>query len=189
VKKFVLALCALLFLLPATVFASLPDVPVGYAVLDQAGVLSPETRAHLVERNQLLFELTGGEVRFLVVDYLPRGFADLEAYAVAVFEHWGIGDRNRENGVLVVLGVREEPRRFWITTGTGLHAGLPRSALNELTESYFLSAYDAGAYDQAVQGLFAALVEQSLSSQEALALFQHGKYIPAAGNLHLLAHD
>ncbi|HRI16331.1 MAG TPA: TPM domain-containing protein [Verrucomicrobiota bacterium] len=100
---------------------ALPPAPANF-VTDRAGVLSAETVQQL---NHQLAELEGSDSTQIVVwiePALPAGAA-LEDYTHRLFEAWKIGQRNRNNGVL--LAIFPTDRRMRIETGYGLEGALP----------------------------------------------------------------
>jgi len=155
-KKLSIAIIAvLIFVLPITVFAAnLPDPPENYAVLDQAGVLSPTTIQYLANSNDDLFYYTGGDVRFLITDFLPMG-QEIADYTLEVFNYWGVGSEQNNNGVLVVMSVVEG--EYWITVGTGLAQQMSRSYLENVVSTHFSPYFADGNYDMAVRNLFDVL--------------------------------
>ena len=151
-KKFNIVI--LIFIMIFMLGASLPDEPQNYAVLDQAGVLSPTTIDYLVNRNNELFDLTGGDVRFLITDFIPMGY-EIADYTLAVFNHWGVGSADRNNGVLVVIAIGTMD--FWVTAGSGLSQQMSASYLQNVTADYFDPYFTVGNHDMAVRNLFDAL--------------------------------
>ena len=152
-KKLILLMVVSLFLMAA----SLPDIPANEAVLDNAGVLSPTTVQHLVNSNDELFNLTGGEVFFYIMDFLPMG-VEIQDYTLDVFNHWGIGDEVNNNGILVTIAVGTGD--FWITVGEGLANTMSRSQLVQITDAFFMAAFEAEDYDAAVRNLHDALANR-----------------------------
>ena len=144
------ALTALLLLLAAVVpvFGSaVPDKPgeVLY-VVDTAEVISPATEAAITAKGNALFALTGAQITVLTV--ADADLFDLEEYAYEIFNRWGIGSSERNNGVLLVMNTATED--YWITAGYGiddiLNANYLQTALDKYLEPDFAKAdYDAGA--------------------------------------------
>jgi len=144
----------LMILFPATVFANLPNEPDNYAVLDQAGVLSADTIRYLVTNNDDLHYYTGGEVRFLISDFLPMG-VEIADFTRDVFNHWGIGDEGRNNGILVVFTIGDG--QYHINVGSGLDQHMRASYLESVLTDNFLPYFNEGNYDMAVRSLFGVL--------------------------------
>lgn len=67
------------------------EPPAARYVADEADVLSSETEQYIIDKNQSLFENTGGEIVVVSVDFMDG--MDAADYAMAVAESWGgIGD-------------------------------------------------------------------------------------------------
>ncbi|TLM61394.1 MAG: TPM domain-containing protein, partial [Deltaproteobacteria bacterium] len=103
-----LRLCLLLAALLTGAAGALaaPPVPAarGY-VNDYAGLLSPETRAQ-VERFLADFRRSDStQIAVLTVPSLEG--EDLEGYAIRVAQGWGIGEKGRDNGALLLVAKEE----------------------------------------------------------------------------------
>lgn len=92
---------------------------VGY-VNDRAGVFDDASRARLEGFLDQVRQKTGAQFALLVVDSVapetPAG------YKVRVFQAWGIGDRERDDGLLMLVALGE--RRVEFETGYGLEGAL-----------------------------------------------------------------
>ena len=119
VLVFVLSLAALA---PAAfAAASLPTLPSGQCVVDDAGVLSSSTVQAITDLNaQLESSCNGAQIGVLTVDY--TGNYSTEDYATEAFNTWGIGSASENNGVLILL-VMESPLYddgdYYVTYGDG----------------------------------------------------------------------
>ena len=95
-------------------------------VADEADVLSSETEQYIIDKNQSLFEDTGGEIVVVSVDFMDG--MDAADYAMAVAESWGgIGDESLNNGFLLVYAVGEN--KVWAMAGSGIEDALPASKI------------------------------------------------------------
>ena len=120
VLVFVLSLAALAP--AASAAASLPALPSGQCVVDDAGVLSSSTVQAITDLNaQLESSCNGARIGVLTVDY--TGNYSTEDYATEAFNTWGIGSASENNGVLILL-VMESPLYddgdYYVTYGDGL---------------------------------------------------------------------
>jgi uncharacterized protein len=89
-------------------------------VVDEAGVLSPEETRGL-EQFLADFEVrTSNQIAVLTVTSL--GGTAIEDYAIEVARTWALGDRERDNGVLLLVAVQD--RRIRIEVGLGLQGAL-----------------------------------------------------------------
>ncbi len=120
-------------------------------VADEADVLSSETEQYIIDKNQSLFEDTGGEIVVVSVDFMDG--MDAADYAMAVAESWGgIGDESLNNGFLLVYAVGEN--KVWAMAGSGIEDALPASKIEGWLEADFYGGYDAGEYDSATRAFF-----------------------------------
>jgi uncharacterized protein len=145
----------LLVLLVAPAFALQVDAlldrlsPSGY-VNDFAGVMSPEVgtvEALLTELNQK----TGAEVAVVTVDSLEGG--DINDFATRLFERWGIGSADQDDGVLIVAAIGD--RRVWIEVGYGLEGLIPDGRAGRILDE---SVIPYVAQDDYASGLTAGAV-------------------------------
>ena len=102
VLVFVLSLAALAP--AASAAASLPALPSGQCVVDDAGVLSSTTVQTITDLNaQLQANCKGATIGVLTVDY--TGSCTTEEYALQAANAWGIGSSTGNNGVLILLSL------------------------------------------------------------------------------------
>jgi uncharacterized protein len=118
-----LALCLILFLtLPLLLFSE-PVAqlkPSGY-VNDFAHVLDANTAAQLNDLALQVDEKAHAQIAVVTVNSLDG--APIEDYAVNLFKQWGIGDKNTNRGVLILLAVKDH--RYRTEVGYGLEPILP----------------------------------------------------------------
>jgi len=106
-------LCALLVAGAAQAYK--PPLPQGW-VTDTAGKLSPPDRAFLDERLRA-FEKENGAQVFVFIPASLNG-EPIEDVAYATFQTWKIGQKGKDNGVLLLWAPAE--RRVYIQTGRGV---------------------------------------------------------------------
>ena len=138
---------------------NLPDLPENLAVHDPSGALSSTTIAELAQANEELHELNGAEIFFNIMEFPPVR-ASMSEYNLQLFNHWGIGSVERNNGVLFSLATITG--EYHLTVGDGLVSHMPRSELDILLEEYFFADYDAGDLDAAVLNLYGGIAERLL---------------------------
>jgi len=136
------------------VFASVPERPANKYVLDEAGVLSDKTEKEIIEENKELFEETGAEVVVVAVDFL--GGQEIDDYAYDLFNDWGIGSSQRDNGILLVLAVGED--NYYALSGYGLEDYFDGAKFRELLDEYLEEDFAKGDYDQGVGKFFEEVV-------------------------------
>lgn len=99
--------------------AAAQEAPVPYLtgrVVDNAEILSADTRRRLTEALRQHEQSSGNQIAVLTVPTIHG--ESIEEYAVRVFEQWKLGQKGKDNGVLVVIV--PEDRRMRIEVGYGL---------------------------------------------------------------------
>ncbi len=143
--------CAMSFLTSASALVSKSPY---FFVQDSAGVLSESTKQTIISTNARLETLTGGQIVVVTVKYL-EGLKSSE-YAVRLMNEWGVGDKAKKNGMLLLLATEEN--KAWLTQGAGISGSFTDSRINELLDRYFWKDFDNGNYDAAVNAIFRQMV-------------------------------
>jgi len=134
-----------LFLVAGAAFAGdkakLPQ-PKGY-VNDYAGVLTPQEASDLEATIRSVKEKTNAEIAVAVVPDLG-GYADVEEYAVALFSDWKIGEKGKDNGVLVLVSMKE--RKVKIEVGYGLEGSITDGTAGEIIRDEMAPLFKSGKY-------------------------------------------
>ena len=139
--------------------AKVENIPLsdeGAYALDKSGVLSAETKNHIALYNQYLEESCGAQICVVTIptmDYV--GYDDIENYACDLLNAWGIGDKDEENGVLLLLVTDDELCRC--LQGEGIEDTLSSSAISDILTENMQDDFYAGEFDSGTQKTFDAL--------------------------------
>ncbi|MFA5388786.1 MAG: TPM domain-containing protein [Candidatus Omnitrophota bacterium] len=117
----------------------------GY-VNDHAGILSNDTRLKLTALAGEVETKTTSQIAIMTVDTTSP--LDIETYAVKLFEKWGIGQKGKDNGILVL--VAEKDRAVRIEVGYGLEGAIPDALANNIIEKSMIPFFKNGDYDAGV---------------------------------------
>lgn len=134
-------LLILTLLAPATSIAQSLPAPLSDTVSDFADLLPPEAEAKLAARLAAGRAETGVHVVLVTMARLSdHGGAGqrIEDYAKALFNHWGIGDPARNDGILILIAV--EDREMRIALGTGYEV-IWDNAAQRVIDRTFLPAF------------------------------------------------
>jgi len=145
------ALLLSLFLMAGTALAVV-DPPANTYVADYAGVLTEETEAYLVQQNEVLTAATGGAIVVVTVDFLDG--MDIADYAYTIFNDWGVGSGEADNGLLLLLAIGED--NYYALQGTGIERALTSSTLDDYLWDYLEEDFAKGSYDAGVRKVFDA---------------------------------
>ena len=143
-------------------------------VNDDAEILSPETRKSLTELLKAHEDKTGNQVVVLTIPSL--GGDSIEEYAVKVFEAWKLGQRGKDNGVLVIVSVQD--RRMRIEVGYGLEPVLTDLLAGRVIRNVMTPRFKTGDYNNGVlegaQAIVAVLEKSEAAGLEAVAEQEQG---------------
>jgi len=122
----------------------------GY-VNDYTGTLSTEWKTKTENLVQTVREETSCEIAVAVID--KPGGATIEEYAAGLFAKWGIGKKDKDNGVLLLVALKD--RQLRIEVGYGLEAIIPDIIAKDIiddviTPRFKNSDYDSGVYNGVV---------------------------------------
>jgi uncharacterized protein len=122
--------------------------PKGY-VNDFANIVPQSVELQITRIIKELEQKTGAEVALATFQSIPHG--DLEGFAVKLYEDWGIGKREQDNGVLILLVMDE--RRIRIEVGYGLEHVLPDGLCGEIIRTQMVPLFKEGRFGE---GLYLA---------------------------------
>ncbi|MEI8361123.1 MAG: TPM domain-containing protein [bacterium] len=163
-KKILSSIALGLFLVPSVIFAfNSPGRPVGF-VNDFAVVLDDASRNNLELKLKNFEQITGNEISIVTIKSLNGD--TVENYASELFKAWGIGKKNKDNGVLLLVSI--EDRKMRIEVGYGLEGNLTDAQSSWIINQDIKPAFQRQDY---YSGLNAA-VDKIMSAV-------NGDYIPS----------
>lgn len=171
-KKLLFPLLCLLFSLTALAgeykVSEIPNVQLADStrfVSNPDGILSPAVEAQINERLRQLRTATTAEVAVVAVDDIDPN-AEIDDFATNLFRAWGLGRKDTNNGLLILL-VRNR-RQVTVRTGGGLEGLLPDGLIGAINRAEMLPRFRENDYDG---GILAGVNTFSdiLSSDEARA--------------------
>ncbi len=145
----------LLFLLLFSVrlFAQegIPAKHAGY-ILDEAGLLNPEEENALEQKMRGYADSTSTQFAIVLVN--STNGRDPYDYAIDIGKTWGVGQKGKNNGVVILAAMQD--RKLRIVTGRGIEDVLPDAICKRLINRILKPTFKAGAY---YQGLDEATTE------------------------------
>lgn len=140
-----LALFGVILLGCSSPAASLPDFTA--PVVDSIGRVSAEVETQ-INSELISFQQSGGpQIAVAVVD--TTGNATPENYSIDLARSWGIGDKEKDNGVLLLIAL--EDRTLRIEVGSGVEGELTDVTAGRIVDSVMLPRLRANDVDGAVR--------------------------------------
>ena len=144
-------------LLAALVAAGATAVPyLTGRVVDNAEILKPATRERVAALAKAHEDKTTDQIAVLTVTTL--GGESIEEYAGRVFAAWKLGQKGKDNGVLVVVAPQDHKMR--IEVGYGLEGTLPDVAASRIIRNVMTPAFRNDNFDDGVAQGVEAIVAQ-----------------------------
>jgi uncharacterized protein len=129
-------------------------------VNDFAGILSPSQRDTLEARCRTVREKTGAQIAVVTLKSLEGG--QIDDFAVKLFERWGIGQKEKKNGLLVLVAIQDRKAR--IEVGYGLEPILPDALAGRILREQLFPAFRQQRYADGLTATverIAAIVEKN----------------------------
>jgi uncharacterized protein len=147
--------------------------PTGH-VVDEAGLLQPNTHTALELLCREVKEKTGAEVAAALVPSIAP--LDIETYSTELFEKWGVGGRETDEGILLV--VARDERRIRFEVGYGLEGILPDGKVGGILRSSVIPHLKEDDWDTGVAGGLVG-VSQVIAEDKGVTLESlTGEYMP-----------
>ena len=94
-----------------------------------------------------VYKKHGAEIAVVTLQSLPtKNSEEYRAFAIRLFNSWGIGNAARDTGVLILL--IKDNRRFEVVTGTGLATVVPAAWLSDFQENELEGPLKGGDYSR-----------------------------------------
>jgi len=149
-------LLVVLFIFSLPVFAAVeyPKPTDAFFVNDFANVLGESTERDIAALGKELESKSGAQVVLVTISTLDG--EDIDSYANELFNRWGIGQKDKDNGILILNAVGE--RLLRIEVGYGLEGAVPDIKTAEIRERHMNPYLKEGDYDEGLYNGYAAVV-------------------------------
>ncbi len=155
-----LAMTILILLFTSTIsFAqNIPERPnPPRLVNDFANILSADERESLEQKLDAYADSTSTQIAIVTIQRLD-GDA-VEDYAASLGEKWGVGEKDKHNGIVILLAMQD--RKVDIATGYGVEDGLNTNVCKQIRENIMTPRLKEGnyyaAFDDATNAIFDVL--------------------------------
>ena len=153
-RKILFLILIALFVLSFSV--EFPDPTPYKYVNDYVGVLDSETVEKIVAVGKELEKKTTAQVVVVVVPSLSG--LTVEEYANRLFREWGIGQKEKNNGVLLLVAMSD--RKVRIEVGYGLEGAIPDGKAGRILDEYVIPYFKEGEYDKGIYYGYLAIAKE-----------------------------
>lgn len=154
------ALCAV-----ATVFAlcgceseteNYPSPTEEFFVNDFADVITDEDSLTICTEGANLSEKTAAQAVVVTIESLNG--TPIETYALELGRKWGVGDADKDNGVVVLLS--KQDREVYIAVGYGLEGALNDSKVGRIIDNYGMQYFSADNFSEGLKQIYSCVVNE-----------------------------
>lgn len=164
-KRYIPIITIFLVLLTASLSWGKFPKPAGY-VNDFANILDPEWERRIDSLISDLESKTTAEISVVTVENLSP-YSTVEEYAEALFSEWKIGKAKEDNGVLILVSIKE--RKIRIETGYGIEPIIPDGMAGEIIRNEIAPGFKAEKYGEGLyRGTYA--IAERIAKERGIAL-------------------
>lgn len=124
-------------------YSTLPKNKNNQVLLDLSHVFSNTQIDSLTAKIIAYERQSTNEIAVLTVDSIAP-FEDLHIYSSAIGNYWGVGKKDKDNGLVIVL--LKTQRRIWLSTGDGATKTLTDSICQEIIDQSMIPYFKKGNY-------------------------------------------
>jgi uncharacterized protein len=134
-------------------------------VVDLAGIIRSDLRTELNGYLLQLEQKTSAQVLVLTIQSLD-GQA-IEEFAFQTKEKWKLGQKGKDNGVLLAVAVKD--RKYRIEVGYGLEGILPDSLVGTIGREYLVPSFRKGDYSAGIYAGTIAII-RTIAAHEGVEI-------------------
>ena len=123
-------------------------------VNDYAELLDDETKLYIINVNKELYSKMGSQVVVVTIPSLEN--SSPEEYSTELFRRFDIGEKDKNNGVLMLLALEE--RKFRVEVGYGLEGALPDGKIGRIQDEYIIPYFNQNNWNEGIKNGFNAII-------------------------------
>ncbi|OOS23655.1 TPM domain-containing protein [Moraxella pluranimalium] len=134
-------------------------------VIDEVGLLSTQQNQALSERLRQIHQQGKAQIAIVIVPSTDG--EPIFDYAMQVADRWGLGNKDADNGLLIVVAVND--RKMQILTGYGLEGIIPDAIAKRIIREQMTPAFKDGRYADGLMQAVDAIDSRLQADPETLA--------------------
>lgn len=165
-ESFLIILSLIFFftlLLPFYSFATIPQKPLeNVYIFDYANLIDDSDENNMKLLAKEIEDRTSAEIVVVTVETL--GDYTIDEYALQLFRKWGIGDKEKNNGVLILVNkenlLKNRKGRIRIEVGYGLEGAISDGKAGRILDTYAIPAFEKKEYSNGIRDTFFAVANE-----------------------------
>lgn len=158
-KSFLSSLLILIFMLLFSITAKAsPQIPSSTPykyINDYSNIITNNYSEKIVSIGRELENKTGSQAVIVVVDSTEG--VPIEDYSIKLFRDWGIGESEKDNGLLILVAVKD--RSWRVEVGRGLEGVIPDALSNRVMESLAKPSFEDGNYGDGILNSYSTFAD------------------------------
>lgn len=138
----IVSACIVLFASQSALALAVPKAPTTSPVVDQTNTLTPTQLSSLAGTIAAERTASSNQIAVLMVSSLEG--QSIEDFSIAVAREWGIGTKEKNNGVLLVIA--KDDRKLRIEVGYGLEGALTDAQSGRIIKNDITPKFKTGDY-------------------------------------------
>ncbi|MGL4773663.1 MAG: TPM domain-containing protein [Clostridium sp.] len=140
---------------------------------DYVGVVNENDKSNIISIGRELELKTGAQAVLVIIDSTKD--VPIEDYANSLFRSWGIGEKNKDNGLLILLALND--KKWRVEVGRGLEGAIPDALSNRVMETLAKPEIIQGNYSKGLSDSYSALSDY-IASEYGVTLDKSLKVYP-----------
>jgi uncharacterized protein len=151
-----------------TIVKAVPEIPPPTSLKylnDYSNSLRQSTKEFIVSLGKEVEAKTGAQAVVVVINSL-EGY-DIESYSYELFRNWGIGKKEENNGLLILIDLQD--RRWKVEVGIGLEGAITDISSARVMEEYAVPYFKKNNYDEGIKRAYSVYAD-SIAKEYGVSL-------------------
>ncbi|MCY6355145.1 TPM domain-containing protein [Clostridium sp. ZS2-4] len=124
-------------------------------VNDYADILDSDTKEYIVSVGKELEDKTGAQAAVVIINSLEGN--EIRNYGVNLFRKWGIGQKDKDNGFLILMAMKE--KKWSVEVGRGLEGAVPDILTNRVMQEAAVPEFKKGNFGAGLKNAYSIFVD------------------------------
>lgn len=124
-------------------------------VNDYAGILDNDTKEYIVSVGKELEDKTGAQSTIVIINSLEG--TEIRDYGVNLFRNWGIGQKGKDNGLLILMAMQE--KKWSIEVGRGLEGAVPDILTSRVMQEVAVPEFKQGNFGAGLKNAYSVFAD------------------------------